>query len=1065
VTEAARIPDDELLLRSLCGDVRRDIAIGEHVMLANLRADESSDTVIARGDDVVVEIRPTPGYEIPKTKAKTLAVYGLVVGTRGSAHRARLADALRGQENQGHADPFALLPQVLTEALGGRVRSTGHGDLNPRNVLLTGARPYVIDYAKAATGLPQQADFCWLEVGLLRDVLAHKDFAALLRLQRLLALAGDMLDVGASSQPVADACAELSGMPGAFHVLFAIRRNGRRCHPDNAGQPWHKEYLRYLLLAAHRTVKWTDENVQSSSKLRASAVAAAVSTEWLDGLNPFRYWDVATLSAALEALAPLVSVGHDDAIRLLARLVEALDAHGPLSSGAEAVVRGVRERLVRARCTAAASELRSDLAEEHEAYVDLMADPGERSAVSILMGTRDAVLVGEPGSGKTTVARELVYQLASGLSRMPIYVTDGPQALPQLLGRCGLGEVAEEAFVLGAVHLVMDSPDRESAVADWSRFLGLQYPRVRIVRCQRDGDSGQLVRLRPLGVVEIRSFLKQSLVPAWCSSAEADHLMWLLLDDPGWDGIDLRLPLWLSLVAKYVRNVGLPEKLPRPHDVAGTATIGGSSTAEALSKPDGNAALDPTLSDDARRAALSGLAELYLRTLNKSRRHDIALRLTSVVHHILTEAETNSLRASALDTIARAALPGFELFLGQYIDPGQPWSLVRRAVTALEILGVALPQRFAESYHVACRKRLADLDQLMPTLTAAREIREAQTERAKLVSVLAEVESLPWLLRRRFAFGLGRRVAGRLDHLLAGDIAPAEWLSAIESGDVLDASAAAHQLLRHTPQRADEAIALVGVDSSLDRLLITAAAIPYAGPAGLDAAEHLLWRLIPVVGGDRLEGMAALVTELFFARRKTGIRLAWAAASNLTLRSVPERHRWPWVTAMARTRGGFAELDSMLCQDDESVAIATATLASMDFHRCGAAGPRYRFSDQARARLLEQTPTVDWVLAVGAACLTDALPAVRAFATTVGSEVVWRNSSQLGLIEQAELADVLAVAGYLAYRAQEAAVMASEVTATRDMLMALDPRGQHPSVETGRRIALNYLAKGPQLLE
>lgn len=1116
--ETSRLPHDEVLLRSLRGTGLVD---GDLLTLGGLRPRKFTGSLIADGDNITVEIQAEPGSGVALAELlgrPRLAVCGRITGSRGARHRERLKNLLELPAD----DPFAALPQVLTETRAGRVCSVAHGDLNPRNILLTGGRPYLIDYARARNDCPQQTDFCWLEVGLVRDVFAGQGPRVLLGLQRVLGFAMNLLDLGSDAGRIERACLDLLDPESAvaFRVLWAIRIRAHRCYPESASVAWRWDHPRQLLVAAHRTVKWTSAT-QSEEKLRASAVVAAVATEWIR--RPFRYWENARLATALKIATDLLPP-DECSTTFYAGLVTAVDSRGPVG-GTEGLVRRRREAVFTGYEPTPSPDY-FDLTVAGKSVLNRLAD-------------RQVLLTGGAGSGKTTVAQEFARRLTG---RSPVLI--GARDLPGAL------EIPPERLVLGEVQVIVDGlddldPARQAEALSSLRDFRDRYPRAPLVAClRREGDENELhgfpvVHLPPLNASTMRAFLRKGLSP---QGPDVELLLSTLLDDPLWQRLDPRRPSVLAAVARHLRDGGSPDTLgilalasderefaaarklladpatavtraghrewrepclifaaltpevapvldmaraiadvdaryaarllraagaELPEFTAAVRTVlcdpgagpdlwrvatdalrelGGTAGAKALLA----AVLDPNADEQARAGALRALAKLHNSTLSRGERQATLDTLASAVLLVLGGPAPVSVRVAALAAAGSADLRGAELLISQYVRPGEPWEVVRQAMSALRELGTVLPETLQKIHRGAAHRRLAVVEEELPAATTAAEVQALEGERAELVSALADTASLPWLLARRFAFGLGDRVADRLDEVLTGDT-PAG------STDL----AAAHLLLRDAPGRAHELLASTAIDPTRHRLLIAAAALERVGVEGVDLAERLVRRLAPVVGADRLEGLSALVCAIFFADRPRGTRLAWTTAAVLAERDLPERHRWPWATALARTRGTPAHLDAMLGGSDAtSASLAIDALASYDFHRSCQRGPHHAFSLAARRRLLcrqpsLETPSVEatqWLLACATVGLTEALPAIESVIPqwlSRGSTPVERGSARFGVIAQAPLADALAITGYLARRADD--------EDAHRVLREFDPRGHHESVGLGRLIGLAYL--------
>lgn len=1173
----------EEVLRGTARGATDDLAVGTRLALADLELRRSDGALFAASDEIKVALCPAPGGELGAEKladGASIAVWGRVVSTRGRTHRALVEQAMKGTAGGcAFGDSFAVLPGLLCDTRPGRVRSVSHGDLNLRNVLAVGNKRYLIDYARTDK-LAQQSDFCWLEVGMMRDLLAHHDLGELLHLQRCLALATVLIELEHDVKTVAELVAELAGdqLRDAFRLLLVPRDRACSCYPRQAGPRLSEEYLRHLLLSAHRTFKWPEES-QAPAKIRAAAAAAAVAAEWLDGGNSFRYWKRTTLSAALAALAPVIHLRDDRAVRLVADLVSAIEAFGQPDDDVEAAVTTVADRLVRCRCGAAARSLLVSRQPEHDGFVDLRTAPGGPAVVATLSRAKDVTLVGEADSGKSTVARELAYQLAMNVvtptkpARIPLLVLPVKAASPMadLLVGWGLETVATESFTLGAVHVIVDCEGTRAdstVVRVFVRMLRAQYPRTPIVVCERhaDPEAARVEVLQPLSYTEMVAWLRHGSG----DRTDAEHLLRLLLDDPGWSWVNLRRPRWLSLVAGYVRGHGLPERLPTPHEVIARMSdrvdmardahlhrsylrarelargdpsqmlgdlrtshwdtyrilvtlpevddeivrqlgraVGESeptlaaelfraadldtpefatrmqevlrnrdagplrwrTAARALYVLDGRrgadglarATVDPSVPRDAAREALVWLGQLYDATLSRPRRHTVAAVLAKVLRQVLDTPELASLRETALDLVTRTALPGLDLFTAQLVDEAQPWPVLHGAVSALRAGGVALPKRLVDTYTSASRARLTVLDRTLPSLTIRSEVDTVHEERNRLVAELAPTESLPWLLRRRFAFGASRRVVKVVDGHLAGSAPIDRLLEDVEQDVDVTAYAAAHRLLRDASDTAGRALTVLDPDASAARLLMSASAVPYAGRTKIGLVADVFDCLLAAVEVDRMEGMAALITAIHRVDHSLGMRLARSATAVLAERDVRARHCWPWAVAMSRVQGMSRDLDGMLCAGGEPALAAVTALASSDFHRSARPRTLRRLSDPARRQLLSMARTVEWALAAGAATVIEALPDLPGLIEE-SDRVVSRVSARYGLIEQAEAADVLAVLGYLARMAHEADAMPGEVVAAHRLLTEFEVGGRHASVAAGRLIGLAYLGDWTPIL-
>jgi hypothetical protein len=422
-------------------------------------------------------------------------IAGVVVRARFAEQRARLDGAFGIVERTADgvvadgvrtADPARGLRRVLTDPALGRVRGVVHGDLNARNVMCVDGRPVLIDFAKTTGAHPVFADAAWLEISLVRDVFAGLPYGELVRVQRLLALAGRLRGPGAD-----DRLARLLHGPAeiAFRILAAIRSAAARSYPREV-VAW-RDYLAQVHLAAYRTVKWEGE-VQTAGKLRAVHAAAAVATEWLVDDDPFAHW--AEPGEVLACVTGFADPSEAEAVDVIAGLVTAVDRAGrPADSGD---LRELSDRYVLTHFPAEAREVVIDLSREHD---DFLATVPEDQPEPL-------VLVGGAGSGKTRILREVAYRAAMDIVR-PEAGAAGLR-MPRLVearrllaeGPEGVG-LPREALVLGALRLLVDGVD-DVPPADRERLFGHiaalheRFPRIAVLVASRDRDQADRAGLR-----------------------------------------------------------------------------------------------------------------------------------------------------------------------------------------------------------------------------------------------------------------------------------------------------------------------------------------------------------------------------------------------------------------------------------------------------------------------------------------------------------------------------------------------------------------------------------------
>lgn len=588
---------------------------------------DSNGRVIGRAHDISVEVRPVKSFSHDALKGFTggsTQVIGRVRTTRAAEHRDRIRRFLPGFTQSGPdrvavdgvtvADPFVSLRAIVTADVAGRVRATVHGDLNPRNVLVLDGQVYLIDFAGVAAGRPILGDAAWLEMCLLRDVVAFRlGWPALVRLQRLLAAAIRLDPLATDADDVGLAADEDPVLRSAFEVLRAIRRLAYDGYPTTEHAGFARDYFEQLSLAALRTLKWEDED-QDEAKIRAAVAVSGVAAESLDGTEPYRYWppaELERLAGAARARQPTAS-GFVD---LVAEALCTLDRQGKPSEAVTAAVDAARARLLATAYLTAAKEIASNPPEDPgyvdlEAYVDPQDSPSVTvrgvcgSALDLVADLPEVVLVSGAGGGKTTLVGQLRFRLAQAVctasrdgaatgawARFPVLVSAGEIAhAVDLLRQAGAGHrpasvlavaaglpLGEGHLRVGAVHVTVDgfnelTDDDQDEMATWVRTLRQDYPRTPVVVCHRTvgfspGRFGfPVAELQPMTDDMARRYATRSFrATAGAAAYEKTDQLFALLARPQYQKMrDLtRNPLFLwLLVQDYARRGAEVETLP-----------------------------------------------------------------------------------------------------------------------------------------------------------------------------------------------------------------------------------------------------------------------------------------------------------------------------------------------------------------------------------------------------------------------------------------------------------------------------------------------------------------------
>lgn len=483
---AQRVFPKEVLAASCGSDSRRPIEAGQLIAVELSSARLDGDRLLGASQDTVIEIRRAEGAEQrvrladfvrePPTDdedadgdaeaaAPPQMLHARVLSTRAQRHweraRAALGDELvrdgTGVRLAGRriGHPFAQLWSVLFEPAEGRVSSIVHGDLNACNVLVADDQPYLIDHARARSMRPLLGDPAWLELNLLRNVIAPRlSRAELISLYRVSGVYARCTPQGTGpagpAWPLPGGSAPLRA---AAALLHAVRSAARELYPDAGRRPWWREYLGQLTLAAIRTLKWPARE-HTAATAAAALVAAGVCGELLDGRETpgasFALWPADELHQVADALLPRLRPEDPDELLLLRDLLAALrSCREPAPAEVAAAAESARDRTVRALCRGAAEERLRELRPRRTTVIALTgtlrpasgapgspggtaADPAARPALDVLAEQTALTVVGRAGAGKSTLLREWEYLSACAVTgegtapalppRMPVLV-------------------------------------------------------------------------------------------------------------------------------------------------------------------------------------------------------------------------------------------------------------------------------------------------------------------------------------------------------------------------------------------------------------------------------------------------------------------------------------------------------------------------------------------------------------------------------------------------------------------------------------------------------------------
>ncbi|MFE1928173.1 hypothetical protein ACFW91_37185 [Streptomyces asoensis] len=448
--------------------------------------------------------------------------------------------------------PLGALHSLLVADAEPRMRTAVHGDLNPRNVILSGRVPYLIDSATFSPEGFTLADVTWLETCILRDAMAaHLSFADMVRLQRYLGLL-TLLRPSWSESALASAVEVLEQataednptLARCLLILWRLRSGIWSVVPSECRAPWSRHYFQHVVLSACRTFKW--DSLEEPERVRVTAAAAGVACGFLGTEGALSHWPRQDLDLAAQVL--LCGDQSDPVTEGL--LVQAAAAGDPalrnrvikrLSTGS---LREAR-RILHERFSAAGQSETADWGDD--AYIDMegrQLAPGEphvrqgngaltvqaRDCLTLLTQSPVMMLIAEPGGGKSRIAREFrlrataTHDTDCPEALLPLHAT-AEQIMSFLQQRQGrertvmkfllqLADVAEalterrleQLVSLGVVHLTVDelhdvAEQDQRKILAWIRRLSSNQPRLRLLVCQRAGDFHPAVLKWPTVVV------------------------------------------------------------------------------------------------------------------------------------------------------------------------------------------------------------------------------------------------------------------------------------------------------------------------------------------------------------------------------------------------------------------------------------------------------------------------------------------------------------------------------------------------------------------------------------
>jgi Ternary complex associated domain 9 len=658
VEESIRV-DGKTIIGSLVELDEAKMKWRDRHLIAEVDAHHLRVEVVAQGEAAIDQLASTV------KDGSVWMLRGRLVSLRMLEHRERLLKGLGdefeiiGSILSGPGarvqDPFIALPKVLEIPRTPRITSVIHGDLNPRNILVIEGTPCVIDYALTCRGEPILIDFTRLEGSLAREALPDDlTWIQHVRLQRLLAAACRLGD-GAAQRFTRRLAAERLELASAFWLLWSIRQAAREAYPLHLRDQWVRDYLEQLFLFAHLTLKWNSEEDLATKKLLAMASIAGVAVEALSDMHIYDLWSEEALRGDGGEIIKIVALQSEISLNELANLASVIQRLDPQRDYAlKQAFRQARASFVKQQFSKDAYVVIDQLAHDHDVYISLKAyidlegqlnapfrqqqrsleemleidellSEGERlrarsnsgeDVLRLVSENPVVVLIGDAGSGKSTVAREWEYRLARSIvdqnkslydsepikgqsrlvhSEQPLEVQNGSRRaveprmpiilrapdladlLQHMKGRelgspevvLGSDERTINLLTIGTHYVIVDAlnelaEEQKRRVVNWIIALHELYPNIPILVCHRQYNyvPGLLpfpvITLQKVKIEQARNYIQNYLREYGVSDHDqlAQRLINLLLDDPEHAQVrDLaQTPLFLWMIVEQYRQ-------------------------------------------------------------------------------------------------------------------------------------------------------------------------------------------------------------------------------------------------------------------------------------------------------------------------------------------------------------------------------------------------------------------------------------------------------------------------------------------------------------------------------
>jgi len=650
---------------------RGNIKPGDFVYLTDLKVEWHDDRLMGKSDptkflprrfEIVGKDRRIRDIATSLTEGSSFDIYGKLKSIRELTYKNLILSnlqeiqiengSIKGKGGTGEdvivPNLFEFLPIIFEAERTYIITSLVHGDLNPRNILVTeNGQPCLIDYAHTNRAEPLLSDFLRLEGCLARDVLPDDiTWQEHVRLQRLLATAsrlGNIVEEKTMIENFTQLLAkDRSELASAFCLFYTIRKESKQSYPQSELDQWYRDYCEQLFLFAYLALKWEEESQQQTKEsnaktIRATAAMAGVASEAISEKDVYRWWSLEDIQGDGLEIIRLLKANSNPPLFEIANLARGMDFwkekkenREPLLSKYELLIKNeyLRDSRVNKELDAklgdsllsefeelravfvrnqkafrykALDEIQMDRIkrEKHKIFINLKGSlkngEGDDSAINLIAGKDEVVLVGDAGGGKTTVVREwksLLTELITGnkdtLNRLRLDNKKCTPRLPVILeaprfwdnlkdwkknDKQSTANVLPKDLIpkddqsilhysdlltVGALHISIDAlnelpEEKKELVKDWIITLRKMYRHTPVLVCHRRYNYPPgflpfpMITLQKMTYDQIKEYVEHNKI------AEAENLIRPLLEEPAYRNL-AQIPLFLWMIVNYYQE-------------------------------------------------------------------------------------------------------------------------------------------------------------------------------------------------------------------------------------------------------------------------------------------------------------------------------------------------------------------------------------------------------------------------------------------------------------------------------------------------------------------------------